>query len=798
MVEPTSPPTPEPLPDLPEILLFEVNITENDCSPRTSGVFCRTEGEVVSPNGTAIDFVVEIVCGRVAGASFPDTFLDKEAAGCICEITTLGGEDNRKCQCNVCDYDFGVGPLAIECSDDYLIENCTSVDCNTHCDGPCVGDCEQSGLDCPICAEPILLEDLLPGCSSTSDFEDILECIEDFSDPSCYFEDVEIGTVVDCVAEPWQSFTDVSDSTPLISETVGLCFEDVISCINEKVDDLFMGQPNCTRDSGLALTQCLIANKDACAPTCANRNETYAFGGLVEDDLGTCTNVTSSLFDPMCEMISCCTICTSELEMLASCIASDVLELEEACDLPCGGGTNRVRRLSSVPDLLITESAEVSFSRCYNPEDSLTKDMSFWANLADCVVAETFSLFDTLESTPSPTEQPTSSPTLNSTGEPTTITTSAPSLATSIPSDVPSLVPTESLSSSPTHSPTTSTPTESPSAAPTTSLPTQFTTLAPTQDLIDYSYTNLEMRLEGATKDLTEASRIAFESGTEEFYASTITGTPARRRLLVSFDAFRTDVTAKGENLDTQGMTIRYEQVVSFRLAAGQLSEGEMQQYLLNLINEEQQNYIQVLRNKDQDFDTVQSSNARTTDLGSSDDDAFLGLSTTQLIIYILVICLVPCCCFAMCIWMKRYRENQSEKLYDEREKNEMAYEAPAGDAYDAYYAGHESIDQGGFSPDYTMAEEGHHVAQGDAFVDEFDHTADQEENENEEDSGEDSDDSESSEDEEEEEGGSEDDSDESDEDDEDDDSTVSDESSGDDSAEIAFPRHRSSFAGID
>jgi hypothetical protein len=314
------------------------------------------------------------------------------------------------------------------------------------------------------------------------------------------------------------------------------------------------------------------------------------------------------------------------------------------------------------------------------------------------------------------------------------------------------------------------------------------------------------MRLEGASKDLTEASRIAFEQATEEFYRSTVLGTPARRRLQGSFDDFRTDVTASGEALDTQGMSIPYEQFVRFRLSSGSLSEIEMQKYLLNLINQEQnqQQYIQLLRNNDQDFNTVQSSNARTTDSDDDDDDdIILGLSLTQVIIYLLVICIVPCCCRATCFWMKKYRDNRSEKLYDDREKNELAYEAPAGDAY---YAGHESIDQGYFVPEYGMPEEGYST-QGDAFADEFDQNANQDDlgNDNDQDDDNDSqgDDSESESDEEDDD--SDDEEEEEEEDDSDDDSTVSDggnesgsEPDDDSSGEIAFPRHRNSFAGID
>lgn len=631
--DPQEPPAsimPTPAPSV-ETLYLEVNFTAESCEPRPWGVACNQEGKVISSNGTFLEFSMEVECQPREGETVKEI---RNGVDCSCAIELLN-ETNRKCRCIVCPEGFGDSPVAIECTDGFLIDECSRVDCNLECDGTCVKDCKDSGPECPLCDRDLIrVVDLMPSCTTSNTFDQIMDCLQTATDPTC-FTDATTDNVTSCVFPFW--YIDPLRDTPLVSDGVGECFEDVIICINGKIDNVFADQPNCAKESSLALSQCLLDNAESCASTCASCNWTYAFQELVNEDFETCSNVSENLMDPMCELISCCPACLNELDALATCTAEDVLGLNTTCNLSCnaGGGS---RRLYAVTDFILSRSAEVAFSRC-TPFDPDTANASFWLGYVDCVIKETLGFYDDFLQTSSPTEQPTQAP-------------------TEIPSIQPSLGPS------------------SPDPPPT---PTPETTPVPTQEAKLYFYTDLTIRLEGANKELSVSSKAAFEEATEEFYRTLITlGTDQRRLQGVDmFEAFLTEVTATAGALDTQGLTVTYDQDVSYRLTSSDFSETQTLDFLLNSLEDgdNKKLYVAVLRKKDQDFQSVTTvaTGARAGDTDDEDDD---GLSITVIVILLLVACLVPCCCAIIYFYRKR-RSSRGEKLVELGQNSATAYQGP-------------------------------------------------------------------------------------------------------------------------
>ena len=452
--------TPAPTGAPVELIKLEVNITSESSFADNSTVNSTREGLIIAADGTFSEFITTVEC---EGGNETDI---REAMSCSCsaQVKDQAGQP-KNCTCSVCASGFGLNPISIQCQDDFLVAECSSMDCDFTCNGTCISDCENSDEKCEVCAAPpsppFGLADLLPKCALNATLNEIAPCLEDYSDPECFTTAI-LANIQLCLIAEWSGpGPDLGEPVDLqfINETA-VCFEPLGDCIVGKVVDAFAEIPPCILGSGLALAQCFIDNPN-CALPCAAANWTSPFDTVNDTDLTSCSNVTSDIMEPMCELVSCCTPCIEELEDLAACAVNQSSSLSD-CELKCAPASES-RRLDGITDIVTTASATVTFSRCISTIlDS--ENVTVWFDLVDCVIGEILDVYDQL-----------------------TVTVA------------------------PTIAPSTTSPTSMPTGAPSTLTPT----LAPSPAAQEYTFTGLTMRLQGG-KQLTPASRTAFEEATEE------------------------------------------------------------------------------------------------------------------------------------------------------------------------------------------------------------------------------------------------------------------------------------------
>ena len=210
------------------------------------------------------------------------------------------------------------------------------------------------------------------------------------------------------------------------------------------------------------------------------------------------------------------------------------------------------------------------------------------------------------------------------------------------------------------------------------------------------------MHLNGVgLNSLPPAARAAFESATEKFYRkrilSSIEPSSVQRRLqdMTSFD---TNVTVTGEQPDSTGNTVIYDQVLHLTTAEGTIDEAAARNEILSPLSTDdgKQEYLAFLRNSSQSFEGVTSvdpplvpGSDRSTDAGSDEDSG--GISTLVFIVVIIFGSLCFCCCLCAAISLLFLRGGgNNKKSAAEDDPGAMGgadedYGGGGGGGYDTY-----------------------------------------------------------------------------------------------------------------
>lgn len=216
--------------------------------------------------------------------------------------------------------------------------------------------------------------------------------------------------------------------------------------------------------------------------------------------------------------------------------------------------------------------------------------------------------------------------------------------------------------------------------APTV-VPSQVT-LAPTEAEETYYYFDLTVRLKGG-KELKPESKEAFNNATTEFYRTTFQPSVSSRRRLqnVEFATFDTEVKSKGEDFDADGNTVVYDQYIKFSLVSGALTEEQAGALLLlQLTNTEKKNeYLSMLQAAHIDFESVTEVNPVMARSSSSSDE---GLDLLWIIL-IAVGGAILCCCCTVYVLASYSARNREEKDEDYDHKNDVDRDAPEEPVYD-------------------------------------------------------------------------------------------------------------------
>ena len=140
--------------------LASINQTAETCSTTASRIICDVASVVSASDETAVNLDLRVECdldSQIA-ADF------RRAANCACgvAVTDVATGEAKNCQCQVCPFGFGDSPVSIECADDFVIGECTSLDCGFACNGTCRFDCANSGPECAFCEDDVFAPTVAP------------------------------------------------------------------------------------------------------------------------------------------------------------------------------------------------------------------------------------------------------------------------------------------------------------------------------------------------------------------------------------------------------------------------------------------------------------------------------------------------------------------------------------------------------------------------------------------------------------------------------------------------------------
>ena len=127
---------------------LDINQTANTCQTTAFEITCNVASVVSAADNTFSDLSITGKCQLESQNAFDFRF----AKNCACGVAATDAQGNPKnCFCTVCPAGFGENPISIECQDDFIIGECSSLDCDFACNGTCSFDCENSGPDCKFC-----------------------------------------------------------------------------------------------------------------------------------------------------------------------------------------------------------------------------------------------------------------------------------------------------------------------------------------------------------------------------------------------------------------------------------------------------------------------------------------------------------------------------------------------------------------------------------------------------------------------------------------------------------------------
>eukprot|EP00977_Amphora_coffeiformis_P024033 scaffold14974_cov195-Amphora_coffeaeformis.AAC.40 len=140
--------------------LASINQTSNICTTTINEVICNVASLVSATDETAVNLAMTVRCDFDSQIAFDF----RRASNCGCGVAATDAATGlpKNCQCQVCPFGFGDNPISIECADDFIIGECTSLDCGFACNGTCAFDCEQSGPECSFCEGNVFAPTVAP------------------------------------------------------------------------------------------------------------------------------------------------------------------------------------------------------------------------------------------------------------------------------------------------------------------------------------------------------------------------------------------------------------------------------------------------------------------------------------------------------------------------------------------------------------------------------------------------------------------------------------------------------------
>jgi hypothetical protein len=131
----------------------DLNQTANTCNAAGARLVCGINSRISSRDDTYTDLAITVNCLLDSQIAFDF----RRAKGCTCGAQAVPSDTGvmKECPCVVCPDGYGSSPVSIDCSgndeDPYVINTCTSMDCDFSCNGTCSYDCVDAGPECAFC-----------------------------------------------------------------------------------------------------------------------------------------------------------------------------------------------------------------------------------------------------------------------------------------------------------------------------------------------------------------------------------------------------------------------------------------------------------------------------------------------------------------------------------------------------------------------------------------------------------------------------------------------------------------------
>lgn len=144
-----------------------MQVTQPQCNPAGSQFICTNVGTTVSDNqGNTVAITATLVCNFSPLVQVD--FRQAEGCGCEAQVATADG-GSKKCACTLCPAGYGDNPISIDCdlgnstatnatdtnmtetetgsvADPFILNTCTSYDCDFRCNGTCRFGCDEVPL----------------------------------------------------------------------------------------------------------------------------------------------------------------------------------------------------------------------------------------------------------------------------------------------------------------------------------------------------------------------------------------------------------------------------------------------------------------------------------------------------------------------------------------------------------------------------------------------------------------------------------------------------------------------------
>lgn len=131
----------------------DLNQTADTCNAVGARLVCNINSRITSKDDTFTDLAISVNCILDSQIAFDF----RRAKGCSCGASTTPSSTGvaKQCPCVVCPDGYGSSPVSIDCSaeeeEPYVINTCTSMDCDFSCNGTCSYDCVGAGPECAFC-----------------------------------------------------------------------------------------------------------------------------------------------------------------------------------------------------------------------------------------------------------------------------------------------------------------------------------------------------------------------------------------------------------------------------------------------------------------------------------------------------------------------------------------------------------------------------------------------------------------------------------------------------------------------